>query len=358
MNANQNSLFPSFYDSANAEKWEYRPDHRALFVEAADYRSRNNVKPSVKDRKKVHLLVIDAQKDFVFPEGSLYVGGRSGTGAIDDMRRTAEFIYGNLGKITHITPTMDTHFPFQIFYPSMWIDDAGQPLMPYDIVNANMEIVRMGDVVGRAHANPAVAGWLTNGNYAWLSKQFEYYVKELAREGKYELIMWPEHCILGSDGHALSGIFHEARMFHSYVRGVQSNVEVKGGNPLTENYSVLGPEVTTRFDGKALAQKNARFVRTLVDSDYVVIAGEAGSHCVASSTDDLLDEINKKDPKLAEKVYVVTDLMSAVTVPDGGGGFIMDFTPQMENAFDRWERAGMKLVTSTEAIEDWPGMEL
>lgn len=349
---------PTFYNPANAEKWDYSPDEQALFEIALDTGSSNKIQPAIKDRKNVHLLVIDAQRDFVFPKGSLYVGGRSGTGAVDDMRRTAEFIYDNMSQITRITPTMDTHFPFQIFYPSMWIDDGGAPLQSYDIITANMEIMRLGASVGKARANPVVAGWLANGNYTWLQRQFEHYVKELAREGKYELIMWPKHCILGSDGHVLSGIFHEARMFHSYVRGIQSNVEVKGGNPLTENYSVLGPEVTNRFDGKPLGQKNARFVRTLVESDYVVIAGEAGSHCVASSTDDLLDEIQKQDPELAKKVYVVTDLMSAVTVPDGQGGFIMDFTPQMEEAFDRWEQAGMNLVKSTDAMDSWSGIEL
>ena len=73
---------------------------------------------------------------------------------------------------------------------------------------------------------------------------------------------------------------------------------------------------------------------------------------------DLLDEIQALDPELAKKVYVVTDLMSAVTIPDGQGGFIMDFTPQMEEAFDRWEGAGMNLVKSTDAIDSWSGIEL
>ncbi len=61
--------------------------------------------PPRRTQHNVHLLLIDVQKDFCFPEGSLYVAGRSGRGAIDDSRRIAEFVYRNLGAITDITTT-------------------------------------------------------------------------------------------------------------------------------------------------------------------------------------------------------------------------------------------------------------
>src|SRR6185295_5934631 len=108
--------------------------------------------------------------------------------------------------------------------------------------------------------------------------------------------------------------------------------------------SVLRPEVLTRHDGQALAQRNAQFLRTLLASDAVVVAGQAASHCVRSSIDDLLTEIVAKDPALAKKVYVMTDCMSAVTVPDGKGGFFADFTGEAEKVFQRFADAGMHLV--------------
>jgi nicotinamidase-related amidase len=85
----------------------------------------------------------------------------------------------------------------------------------------------------------------------------------------------------------------------------------------------------------------------------VVVAGQAASHCVKSSIDDLLGEILAQDPALARKVYVLVDCMSAVTVPDGRGGFAADFTPQAEEALRRFADAGMHLVRSTEPIESW-----
>jgi nicotinamidase-related amidase len=147
-------------------------------------------------------------------------------------------------------------------------------------------------------------------------------------------------------------------MFHAFARTAQSNVEVKGGNPLTENYSVLRPEVLSRFDGAALAQRNTQFIHTLLAADAVVIAGQAASHCVKSTIDDLLDEIATQDPSLAKKVYLLTDCMSSVTVPDGKGGFAADFTTQADAALQKFADAGMHLVKSTDPITTFPGVKL
>jgi nicotinamidase-related amidase len=339
--------FPVFYNHEHAARWGYQPRHELVFQAAEDWRKSLDIRPSGSDRTNVHLLLIDVQKDFCFPEGALFVAGRSGRGAIDDNRRIAEFVYRNLDVLTAITTTMDTHFSHQIFFPSFWVDREGKPLA------AHREI-RTHDIdAGEVRPNPAVARWLCGGNYGWLVKQVRHYCEELEKAGKYTLYLWPPHCILGSDGHALAGVVHEARMFHSYVRGAQSWVEVKGGNALTENYSVLQPEVLTRHDGQPLGQKNTLFLKTLLAADAVIIAGQAASHCVKSSIDDILGEIAAVDMALARKIYLLTDCMSAVTVPDGKGGFVADFTAEAERALKKFADAGMNLVKSTDAIADW-----
>jgi len=341
---------PVHYDPANAARWSHRPDDAALAASAAAWRAAHGVRPSASDETRVHLLLIDVQKDFCLPEGSLYVAGRSGTGAVDDARRIAELVYRNLDVITDITTTMDTHFAYQIFFPSFWIAKDGAPLAAHRVITSDQ--IAAGDV----RPDPAIARWLCGGNYPWLVQQVQHYCRQLEQAGKYQLYLWPPHCLLGADGHALAGIVHEARLFHAFARAAQSWVEVKGGNPLTENYSVLRPEVLTRFDGAPLAQRNTQFVRTLLAADAVVIAGQAASHCVKSSIDDLLDEIAATDAALAKKVYVVTDCMSAVTVPDASGGLAVDFTPQAEAALQRFADAGMNLVRSTDPISTWPGI--
>ena len=246
MTAHRPLPLPPAFDAKNAERYEYAPDQQRLFADAAEWRKTHGMTPAATDKRNIHLLLIDVQKDFCFPTGSLYVGGRSGRGAIDDSRRIAEFVYRNLNVLTNITTTMDTHFAYQIFFPSFWVDKDDKPLAPFREITTD-DIDR-----GEVRPNPAVASWLCNGNYPWLLKQVRFYCAELEKAGKYRLYLWPPHCLLGSDGHALVGVLHEARLFHSFARGAQSWVEVKGGNPLTENYSVLRPEVLMRHDGQPL----------------------------------------------------------------------------------------------------------
>jgi len=344
---------PGFYDPENAGKFDFRADSASLLGEAADWRTSHGISPSGSDTFRTHLLVIDAQKDFCFPDGSLFVGGRSGTGAIDDSDRTARFIYRNLGVISELTCTLDTHFPYQIFFPAFWLDENGNPPTAHTMIST-------ADVkAGSYKPNPAVAPWLCDGDVSWLESQVAFYCSELENAGKYTLYLWPPHCLLGSPGHALAGVIEEARLFHSFVRGSENAIEIKGGNPLTENYSALAPEVLERHDGEPLAQRNTTFLKTLLEADALIIAGQAASHCVKSTIEDLLDQIETVDPTLAKKVYILRDCMSAVAVPDPGtpGKFIFDFTEEAEQALARFEAAGMNLVTSDQPITEWDGIE-
>lgn len=346
---------PAFYDPQHARQWSYRPDEAALFQAAHDYAAANGLRPAGSDRRKVHLLLIDLQKDFCFPEGSLYVGGRSGAGAMEDNDRIARFIYGNLDVLSEVTVTLDTHFPFQIFSPAFWVDAEGRPLAAHTTITT--EQIRAGE----ARPNPAVASWASGGSYPWLLRQVEHYCAQLEAAGKYVLYLWPPHCLLGSEGHTLAGVIQEARVFHAFARHAPALAEVKGGSILTENYSVFAPEVTTRHDGRgSIGQRNKRFLETLLQSDAVFIAGQAASHCVKSSIDDLLTEIMAQDPALVRKVYILEDCMSAVAVPSPNdpGDFIADFTADAEAAIQRFRDAGMHVVRSTDPLSQWPDLVL
>ena len=342
---------PDFYNADNAGRWDYRPDEHAVFERAVAWRDEHRLRPAAEDRLRVHLLLIDLQKDFCFPEGTLYVAGRSGRGAIEDNDRIARFIYRNLGVISAITCTLDTHFPYQIFSPAFWLDADGNP------PPANRQIIAEQIRAGEVRPNPALAAMLADGDYDWLLKQVIHYCEELERQGKYRLYLWPPHCLLGSEGHALAGVIQEARLFHAYARGAPAAIEIKGQTPLTEYYSVLGPEVTTRWDGGVIAEKNKQFVEKLIQNDVIIIAGQAASHCVKSTIEDLLDHV---DPALVRKVYILRDCMSAVTVSDPArpGEFLFDFTPNAEEALARFAEAGMHVVESTTPILEWPGVEV
>jgi len=340
---------PDFYRPETAARWQFRADPTALLAAAGQWRRQHDIAPAGSVEGGVHLLLIDVQRDFCLPEGSLYVGGRSGTGAVDDSRRTAEFLYRNLGIITDVTATLDTHLAFQIFFPSFWMDAEGNP-------PAAHSAVAIDDLQsGRLRPNPNVSDWLCGGDTEWLEAQVRHYVEVLGKEGKYQLYLWPPHCLLGTEGHALTGVIDEARLFHSFVRGRQAWVEPKGDHPLTENYSVLRPEVLTSHDGSRLAAPNDALLDRLLEADRVVIAGQAASHCVKSTIDDLAAAMRARDPEGARRVYILRDCMSAVAVPDGQGGFVSDFTEDAEQALQRYAEAGMHLVDSTVPVSDWPG---
>jgi nicotinamidase-related amidase len=336
---------PPHFNGANARSYGYSANSRELALAAPAWRAKYGIKAAAADAVRIVLLLIDLQKDFCFPEGTLYVAGKSGSGAIDDNRRIAEYVYRYLNVLTGVIPTQDTHMTFQIFFPIFWKTGAGDDCVP------NTEITVVDIKSGKYVVNPLAAGAL-GAPYAWLQAYALHYCEQLEKAGKYKLFLWNEHCLLGSEGHALAGLIQEARVFHSLVRGAQNQPEIKGGNPLTENYSVMQPEVLTRQDGSPIAQRNTKFLQTLLANDYVVIAGQAGSHCVASSIRDLLNEIMAKDPKLAAKVYIMRDCMSAVVIPG-----IIDYTAQADAALAEFAAAGMHVVDSTTPMSQWPGMK-
>jgi nicotinamidase-related amidase len=294
------------------------------------------------DSKRICLLLVDCQNTFCTPGYELFVAGRSGDAAVGDSRRICEFIYRNLGNITRIVASLDTHTAMQVFHPLFLIDSDHKHPRPMTEVSAQ-EVEE-----GRWRVNPAAAAW-TGKNPEELQKYLLHYCRRLEETGKYKLMIWPYHSMVGGTGHSLVSTIEEAVFFHSIARQALARFEVKGSKILTENYSVFGPEVTHDEKGNRIAEENSSFVDTVLDFDMTIVAGQAKSHCVAWSMSDLLEQIEKRDPALARKVYLMEDCTSPVVIPDGP-----DFTEQADEAFQRFAQAGMHLVKSSEPISSWP----
>ncbi len=350
MTAKVNLPLPTHYDPNKVV--EVRGiEYDSLFHAANAWRGQHNLPASAQDHTRIGLLVIDNQYTFCSPQGELFVGGRTGKGAIDDSRRLAEFTYRNLGVISEITCTLDTHRAYAIFHPPFMVDENGKHPEPFALIKHD-------DVIaGKWQVTPHMASAL-GVNLVAAQRHLEHYCHELKLAGRYDLTIWPFHGMLGGVHHAVVSGLEEACFFHAIARGKQTEYEVKGTNVWTENYSVLGPEVLTGPDGRAIAQRNATFIAKLLKYDYLVIAGQAKSHCVAWTIDDLLRDIAKQDPSLARKVYLLEDCTSPVTVPDGNGGFAVDYTQDADAAFAKFAAAGMHLVKSTDPIDTWPGINL
>ncbi|HWH54378.1 MAG TPA: hypothetical protein VNT04_02265 [Gaiellaceae bacterium] len=320
-----------------------RVPYERLAGEAERWAREHSLQPVSEDRFRLCLLAVDVQNTFCLPEFELFVAGRSGTGAVDDNRRLCEFIYRNLDAITHVIPTLDTHEAVQIFHPIWLLDADGNHPPPYTLVSAD-------DVeTGRWKVNPAVAE-IVGRDHAYLERHLLHYTRELERGGKYNLTVWPYHAMLGGVGHALVPAVEAALFFHTVARFAQPRLEIKGQNPLTEHYSILGPEVTTGPDRDQIGERNHGLVDHLVNFDAVVIAGQAKSHCVAWTIEDLL-EAQGRERHLAERVYLLEDCTSPVVVPGA-----VDYTDEADAAFERFADAGIHVVRSTEPLESWPGI--
>jgi nicotinamidase-related amidase len=334
---------PDFFDSGVLDQvWRVPYEERAK--EAKDWALQHGLQPASADAIKTWLMLVDVQNTFCIPNFELYVAGRSGTGAVDDNRRLCEFIYHNLGTITQITATMDTHRAMQIFHAIFLVDENGEHPAPY--TNVSAEDVRN----GKWKFNPALAGQFGISAQAG-QERLQHYTSQLEDIDKYALTIWPYHAMLGGIGHALVSSVEEALFFHSIARLSPTHFEVKGDRSFTEHYSVIGPEVERGPQGEKLGEHNNQFVETLKDVDRLIIAGQAKSHCVAWTIADLLSDLQKEDPALAKRIYLLEDCTSPVVVPGA------DYTEQADEAFARFAEAGMHLVRSSDPLSSWPDFE-
>ncbi|MGH9322463.1 MAG: isochorismatase [Vicinamibacteria bacterium] len=333
---------PAHFDPGKVAE-VYRVPYGERAREAVQFREDHGIQPASSDQRKVGLLLVDVQNTFSLPGFELFVAGRSGRGASEDAVRLCEFIYRNLGRITRIHATLDSHTAMQIFHPLFLLDGEGKhpdPMTPISVEDVES---------GRYRINPEVARSIPGRDRESLERYLLHYCRRLSRDGKYRLMIWPYHAMLGGIGHALVSAVEEAVFFHTVARQIQASFETKGSNPLTENYSVLRPEVLEDEKGSPIGHVDAELLETLLSYDALLVAGQAKSHCVSWTVSDLSREIRRRDPDLGRRVFLLEDCMSPVVAPG-----IADFTEDAERAFRDFEASGMNRVRSTDPVEAWP----
>lgn len=318
---------PSFYDRSQVAG--IHVERGALVAESAEaYRRAHGIAPAASDRVRVAAFGIDAQIGFCTPGASLFVPG-----AVEDTARTIEFLYRNLARITELHFSLDTHHVFQIFHPAFWIDADGEHPAPFTT------ITRRDVREGRLRPIREEAACLE-------------YVERLEATGKYVLTIWPYHALLGGVSHALVPALMEAAMFHALVRSSQTHFETKGTADLTENYSVLSPEVR-ELGGRTVGAFDEAFFDALMAFDRVYVFGQAKSHCVLSTLRDLAEHVRKRDPALLRRIYVLEDATSSVPPPPALDPLprSLDFPRIAAEAFEELRAAGMNLVKTTDPID-------
>jgi len=305
-------MFPKFYDQAKVGTL-FNPG----LAEAVDEGKKCNFTPAAKSGLKVKLLIIDPQIDFIHKDGTLCVPG-----AIDDTRRTIEFIYNNAEEITSIAVSMDSHIPFQIFYPTWWINDKGEQPAPFTMITQK-------DVMS-GRWKPVVD-----------PVNSLRYIETLEQQAKKVLMIWPFHTMIGSTGQAVEPSLMEAIIYHSVAKHYQPNFLAKGTIPQTEHYSILEPEV--KVPSHPMGGVNSAFLDDLASNDLIYIAGQAKSHCVLETMYSITRYFANQ-PDVLNKIRFLMDCTSSVKHPD------IDFDAITNAELTKMEAKGVKLVTSLDKI--------
>lgn len=275
---------------------------------------------------KAHLLVIDPQNDFMdYPDSALPV-----TGADLDMRRLAKMIERIGGRLADIHVTLDSHQIIHVAHRGMWRDGDGNTPNPFTVITADdieagiwrprNELLKPPELEGRT-----------------LGEFMLWYVQELARLGRYPLRIWPEHCIIGTQGYDV----HKdvVAVLNDWARREFANVDymAKGTTAYVEHYGAFMAEV--QLATVPSTGLNAAALDMLASADIIGVAGEALSHCVMSTVDQIAQNIG---PEHIAKFHILVDASSPVPQAPGG--------PNFAEIADEWlhamEKRGMTLTTT------------
>ena len=260
------------------------------------------------------LLCIDGQFDFCDPTGSLYV-----TGADQDSRRLADGIRKDIKFFDRVVATKDSHRAQHIAHSTWWVDENGNHPDPFTLIGSD-------DVQG---ANAQWRAFAPN-----LRQWSEEYVAELEKQGKYKLCIWPRHCLIGSNGHKIQPEIFEA--FLEWEDACFATVDYvnKGSSIWTEHYSAFKAEVSVPDDPMGTGP-NMALADYLAKARVLFIAGQALSHCVKATIEDIADHFGDEYVK---KFALIEDASSPVDAPM--------FKQAAEDFVNNMVGRGMKLVKS------------
>jgi len=222
---------------------------------------------------KFTLLVIDPQMDF-HPGGSLGIPT-----AMEDSERTASFILDNMDDIDQIIVTMDSHHRLHIAHSMVWVDRDGKHPQPF----TQITFKQIKDGVWR----PKEASYL---------ESYMNYTRQLEAKGRFTLIIWPEHCLIGTPGHNVVPCINSALRKWEYEHMQTVEFVHKGMNCHTEMYSAIIAEVPIPDDpGTHL---NKKLLQRLHACPQLVVCGQALSHCVNFTVRDIVDNWRGENSKI------------------------------------------------------------
>ncbi|HLR78719.1 MAG TPA: cysteine hydrolase [Burkholderiaceae bacterium] len=278
-----------------------------------------------------HLLIIDPQNDFCdlpasyLPQNPLNTDQRLKPqlpvpGAHADMHRLAHFIRRGKDLVDRITITLDSHHHVGIERPALWRQSDGSPVAPFTQISS--DDVRQGKYV------------LKNPDY---TDRVLDYLDALESAGRYTHMVWPTHCEIGTWGHNIHADVLAACNVWEQRHARHTDKIIKGDNPYTEHYSALIAEVPDADD--PATGLNRKLLDSMAAADTLLVAGEAGSHCVKATLEHYVQHV---DPERVKRIVLLTDCMSPIN------GFEEPYQAFLEDM----EKRGARLMTSAAWLKD------
>lgn len=269
------------------------------------------------------LLIIDAQNDFCDYSSNGYIPALPVPGAYQDCLRLSRLISRAGAGISQVIATLDSHHIIDLAHNTAWRDANAEIPPPFVSVTAS-------DFSnGRYQLAP---------NFPGLSAS-EYvlnYLQELASLGRL-FTLWPPHCLIGSPGHNLNAELAQTLRDWEAQRFTPVTIIQKGENIWTESFSALKAVIPD--PGDPATELNQPFLDMLAKSDTVLVAGQASSHCVKETVEDIL---RFGAAGIKSKLTLLTDCMSPVP------GFETDTA----EFFNDLQTQGIRLASSEEIVSE------
>jgi nicotinamidase-related amidase len=345
----------------------------------------------------VNLLIIDPQNDFYKNDdesnkGSLAVGGSQG-----DIQRIISMIKNGKNNIKSINVSLDTHTRNHIANASFWKKASGEAAPAFATVTVvdDKFVATSTDPVTSEQTKHTIEPdfeKITNGmspegmspegmspegmspegmspeDKLALTKWFKTYCDEVNKPGRNGLMLWPDHCIEETDGHAVVPDLKTAldKVFTKNSIIIPVAYHIKGQNCLTEMFSIMKADVVIDYvlnstdkiksDEKIIIKKymytgstanlapptrtatsltantdktdhvylNTKFNQSLFDKLVeggrpIAICGEALTHCVLNSFVDIVKKIeeNAKGGKITQQVWLIANASSPIPNTEG-----------------------------------------
>lgn len=249
-------------------------------------------------KSEVGMFLIDGQNCFNQPGQPLYI--KDGE---KHMERFARSCHDHLDEITYMADTEDSHQEWHIAHPIMFRNRDGNAPKPFSkILSVDIEN----------------GLWIPQLPIKGITEYMIWYTQQLENPAqgsrRFELTIWPPHGRVGTDEWVLFSAIQ--KLNEAWERGAFRRVKhlTKGNEVLSEHYSGLKAEVILDGNNPLGIEDRSTFLETEIPKALkrcrkVGIAGQAISHCVRFTVEDLIELFGAE---ALEKLFILIDCCGPV----------------------------------------------